>query len=103
MKSYFKTILIFILLNTNIEARTGVLISYKDQVDQGHLVRKILTNQFHFPDIIINEQSGIAECKININVIIQICIDTQNEINIFINDSNFFKSNFREFIKTGEL
>jgi hypothetical protein len=102
MKSYFKIIILLLILNTNVNARTGVLISYNDQTDQAKLVKKILTTQFHFPEILIYEQSGINDCKINNNVVIQICIDPQNEIGIFINDTHFFRSNFREFIKTGD-
>ncbi len=70
------------LENSSLWARDVILIENRSSIDEGILVKTILTKKFHLPDELISLRQINEGCEKKSEALIHLCIDQFGELHI---------------------
>jgi len=101
MKSLFSfTIFFLFAVPSNLyAAREIVLIEYSGDKKSIEIVRKVLREQFDFPESFITHRKIKGACTLNNQTIIHLCVQKNDEVQIVFTNEYVLKNMLGEFTK----
>jgi hypothetical protein len=100
MKLGFNLVFFLLCWSSSLLARDLILVTYHPQGEiKALLIREILQQDLHFPDLLITLREENLPCRRNDDVLWHICVDEQENMKILLIRQKLLKRNFSIFQK----